>query len=84
MLEFPAPHPDLIEALRRLRDEAFAREDTTLGLMLAGVDLYLAAGRERELLEVMRDFARRMERAERVEGASTPTAEDLRRLWELE
>jgi hypothetical protein len=81
MAEFERPHPETIEALRRLRDQAFERGDETLGLMLAGVDLYIAAGRERELLETMRDFARRMERADHE---STPSAEDLRRWWEME
>ncbi len=81
MTEFLPPHPEMIEALRRLRDQAFASGDETLGLMLAGIDLYIAAGREREILEVMRDFARRMEA---MPGAAAPTAEELRRLWELE
>lgn len=71
------PNPNLIAALRRLRNEAFAAGDDTLGVLLAGVDLYIALGREFELIEVMKRFADEMRGP--VEG--TPTAEDLERLY---
>jgi len=51
------PHPDSITALRRLQYEVKERGDECLGMLLAGIDLYTAVGREWELLEVMRKFA---------------------------
>jgi hypothetical protein len=72
------PHPDSLSDLRRLRGQASERGDNCLALLLAGVDLYVSVGREWELLEVMRNFARDSE--EMVHN--TPTASDLERLYE--
>lgn len=69
-----------LAALRRLRDEARKRGDEALAVILAGVDLYASLGREFELLEMMKKFADEMKEA--IE--KTPTAEELRRLYELE
>jgi hypothetical protein len=69
--------PELIAALRKLRNDAFRQGAETLGVLLAGVDLYIALGREFELIEVMKKFADDMK--EPVEH--TPTAEDLKRLY---
>ncbi len=74
------PHPDSIVALRRLRDETRERGDRCLSLLLAGVDLYISVGREWELLEVMRRFAHDAEEMVR----NTPSAEDLKKLYEQE
>lgn len=49
-------------------------------MLLAGVDMYTAVGREWELLEVMRNFAHHAEEMVR----NTPTAAELRRLYERE
>jgi hypothetical protein len=49
-------------------------------LLLAGVDLYISVGREWELLEVMRRFAHDAEEMVR----NTPSAEDLKKLYEQE
>lgn len=70
-------NPDLIAALRKLRNDAFNAGENTLGVMLAGVDLYLSLGREFELIEVMKKFADEMKGP--VEN--TPSAEDLERLY---
>jgi hypothetical protein len=78
-----ACHPtskESLEALRRLYHEAVERNDDCLSLLLAGVELYIRAGKEFELLEVMRNRAEDMR--ESVEN--TPSAEDLRRLYEGE
>jgi hypothetical protein len=67
-----------LESLRRLYHEAVERGDDCLSLLLAGVELYIRAGREFELLEIMRSKAEDMRDA--VEN--TPSADDLRRLYE--
>jgi hypothetical protein len=72
--------PESLSALRRLREEAMARGDDCLATMLAGIELYLALGREFELLEVMRHFAHEMEES----VANTPTAKELERLYFLD
>jgi hypothetical protein len=77
-MAFESPSEQSVQELRRLRDQAFQRGEDCLGTLLAGVDLYIALGREIELLEAMRRFANEIRPA--VEG--TPTAEDLRRLYE--
>ena len=64
-------------ALRHLRDEARSRGDYTFTVLLNGLDLYIALGREFELLEHMRHFAEEMR--ESVEN--TPSAADLERLY---
>lgn len=66
--------------LRRLREEVNQRGDECLGLLLAGVDVYASVGREMELLEIMRKFAHDAE--EMV--LNTPSADDLRKLYERE
>ena len=74
-------HPTSEESLQRLRElhrEALERGDECLSLLLAGVELYVRAGREFELLEIMRSRAEDMRDA--VEN--TPSAEDLRRLYD--
>lgn len=71
--------PESLQELRRLRDAAFVRGETYLGVMLAGVDLYIGLGREWDLIGYMRGFAEHMKEA----VDNTPTAEDLRRLYEL-
>lgn len=70
--------PESLDALRELQSEASARGDHCLALLLAGVDLYVRAGRELELLDTMRQHANDIRDA--VEN--TPTADDLRRLFE--
>lgn len=70
--------PESHAALRRLRDETRAAGDETFTVLLTGLDLYLALGREYELLEHMRHFAESMR--ESVEN--TPTAAELKRLYE--
>jgi len=47
-------------------------------MLLAGVDVYAAVGREWELLEVMRNFAHEAEEMVR----NTPSASELKRLYE--
>jgi len=47
-------------------------------MLLAGVDLYVAVGREWELLEVMRKFAHDSEEMVR----KTPSAAELKKLYE--
>jgi hypothetical protein len=73
------PSPESVAELRQLRDRAFERGDECLAALLSGVDLYVAIGRELEILDVMRQLARDVHYA--VEN--TPTAEDLRRLYEM-
>jgi hypothetical protein len=72
------PHPESIEGLRRLQREAKQRGDDCLAMLLAGVDVYAAVGREWELLEVMRKFAHDADEMVR----NTPTANELKRLYE--
>jgi hypothetical protein len=74
------PHPESLAALRRLRREVDERGDDCLALLLAGIDLYVSVGREWELLETMRSFAHEAEEMVR----DTPTAAELRRLYERE
>ena len=69
-----------LAALRRLRKQARQRGDETLGVLLAGVELYLSLGREYDLLEIMRKFADEMK--EPVE--KTPTVEELEELYRRE
>ena len=67
-----------LDGLRQLQRAAAGRGDVCLSLLLAGVDLYVRAGRELELLESMRQNAEELREA--VEN--TPSAEDLKRLYE--
>ena len=77
---FQPPHPDSIRSLRRLQEEVRQRGDDCLAMLLAGVDMYAAVGREWELLEVMRNFAHDAEEMVR----NTPSAAELRKLYERE
>ena len=72
--------PESQAALRRLRDETRSSGDDTFNTLLSGLELYMALGREFELLEHMRHFAEEMR--ESVEN--TPTASDLERLYRAE
>jgi hypothetical protein len=72
------PHPDSITGLRRLYEEVKQRGDQCLAMLLAGVDMYTAVGREWELLEIMRKFAHDAEEMVR----NTPTAAELKKLYE--
>ncbi len=74
------PHPDSIRSLRRLQEEVKQRGDDCLAMLIAGVDMYAAVGREWELLEVMRKFAHDAEDMVR----NTPTVAELRKLYERE
>ena len=74
------PHPDSLTGLRRLREEVSERGDECLAMLLAGVEVYASVGREWELLEIMRKFAHEAEEMVR----NTPSAADLRRLYERE
>jgi hypothetical protein len=49
-------------------------------MLLAGVDMYTAVGREWELLEIMRKFAHESEEMVR----NTPSAAELKKLYERE
>jgi len=72
------PHPESIEGLRRLQRDVRQRGDDCLAMLLAGVDVYAAIGREWELLEVMRKFAHDAEEMVR----NTPSAAELKKLYE--
>jgi hypothetical protein len=72
------PHPDSITGLRRLYEEVKQRGDECLAMLLAGVDMYTAVGREWELLEIMRKFAHDAEEMVR----NTPSAAELKKLYE--
>lgn len=72
------PHPESIEGLRRLQRQVEQRGDRCLAMLLAGVDMYTAIGREWELLEIMRKFAHDADEMVR----NTPTAAELRKLYE--
>lgn len=72
------PHPESMTALRRLHDEVRERGDECLAMLLAGVEMYTAVGREWELLEVMRKFAHDAEDMVR----NTPSADELKKLYE--
>jgi len=74
------PHPDSIAGLRRLLEEVKERGDDCLAMLLAGVDLYAAVGREWDLLETMRQFAHEAEDMVR----NTPSAAELKKLYERE
>jgi hypothetical protein len=67
-----------MEGLRRLRQTASEQGDECLAMLLAGVELYISVGREWDLLETMRQFAHDAEEMVR----NTPSASDLRRLYE--
>ena len=56
------------------------RGDECLAMLLAGVDMYVAVGREWELLETMRKFAHDAEEMVR----NTPSAAELKKLYERE
>jgi hypothetical protein len=73
-------HPESIAGLRRLYEEVRQRGDECLAMLLAGVDMYTAVGREWELLEVMRKFAHDAEEMVR----NTPSAAELKKLYERE
>jgi hypothetical protein len=70
--------PESLDRLRTLQLEAASRGDDCLSLLLAGINLYVQAGRELELLAFMRHNAEQMREA--IEN--TPSAQDLRRLYE--
>ena len=70
--------PESLNSLRKLQLEAADRGDNCLSLLLSGVSLYVQAGRELELLEMMRAHAEEMREA--IEN--TPSAQELRRLYE--
>ena len=74
------PDPESMEGLRRLREQVSGRGDECLALLLRGVEMYVSIGREWELLDTMRQFARDSEEIVR----NTPSADDLRRLYERE
>lgn len=74
------PHPDSIFGLRELQKEVKQRGDDCLAMLLAGIHLYTAVGREWELLEIMRRFAHDAEEMVR----NTPTAAELKELYERE
>ena len=73
-------HPESAMGLRRLREEVSQRGDECLALLLAGLEVYTAVGREWELLEVMRKFAHDSEEMVR----NTPSAAELKKLYERE
>jgi hypothetical protein len=77
-MAFQPPHSESIEGLRRLQREVKQRGDDCLAMLLAGVDVYAAVGREWELLEVMRKFAHDAEEMVR----NTPSAAELKKLYE--
>ena len=66
--------------LRRLYEEVRQRGDECLAMLLAGVDMYTAVGREWELLETMRKFAHDADEMVR----NTPSAAELKKLYERE
>ena len=72
------PHPDSILGLRELQREVKERGDECLAMLLAGIDLYTAVGREWELLEIMRKFAHDAEDMVR----NTPSVAELKQLYE--
>lgn len=72
------PHPDSILGLRELQKEVSQRGDECLAMLLAGIDVYTAVGREWELLEIMRKFVHDAEEMVR----NTPSAAELKKLYE--
>jgi len=77
---FHPPHPESIRGLRQLQEEVKQRGDDWLAMLLAGIDMYTAVGREWELLEIMRRFAHDAQEMVR----NTPSAAELQRLYERE
>ncbi len=76
-------HPassESIRELRELRDRAADRGDECLSALLAGIDLFVALGRELEVLDALRGMAQDVRHA----AEHTPTAEDLRRLYDMD
>jgi hypothetical protein len=71
------PHPESIEVCGGY-SEVKQRDDDCLAMLLAGIDVYAAVGREWELLEVMRKFAHDAEEMVR----NTPSAAELKKLYE--
>ncbi len=69
-----------LELLRRLRHQVAERGDSSLALLLAGIELYVTLGREFELLDFMRTFAHDIHEA--VEG--TPSIKELEELFNRE
>lgn len=67
-------------ALRNLKAEAQKSGDETFQVLLSGLDLYIALGREYELIESMRHFADEV----RDSVENTPTSADLERLYRQE
>ena len=74
------PNPESLSGLRRLREEVAQRGDECLAMLLAGVDMYTAVGREWERLQIMRKFAHESEEMVR----NTPSAAELKKLYERE
>lgn len=70
--------PESLDDLKKLQLEIASRGDICLSLLLAGINLYVQAGRDMELLETMRNNAEEMREA--IEN--TPSAQELRRLFE--
>jgi hypothetical protein len=69
-----------LDGLRQLQRAVADRGDICLALLLAGVELYVRAGRDLELLETMRGQTEEL----RQVIDNTPTADDLKRLYETE
>ena len=69
-----------LDGLQQLQRAVADRGDICLSLLLAGVELYVRAGRDLELLETMRSQTEELRHA--IEN--TPTADDLKRLYETE
>lgn len=65
--------------LRQLIAETRERGDECLAVLLAGVSLYITAGRETDLLGVMRDQLRDLWEA----VGETPTTEELEKLYRV-
>ena len=74
------PHSESLNSLRKLQEEVAGCGDDCLAMLLAGLNAYVAVGREWELLDVMRKFAHDAQ----YMVANTPTADDLRKLFEQE
>lgn len=74
------PHSESLDALRQLRSEIYDRGDECLAMLLGGVELYVSVGREWDLLDTMRRFAHDSEDMVK----NTPSAAELRRLYERE
>jgi hypothetical protein len=72
--------PESQAALHRLRDETRSSGDDTFNTLLSGLELYIALGREFELLEHMLQIDEEM----RDSVENTPTASDLERLYRAE